>query len=111
MPKKNKFIQFLHTAIEQTRFFILVTFYLDRGIKLVKHQRALMIGAFFNQWLQTAGNKYQSKKFPLTNSTEVINTSWNNYNSLSIQANNQIQLKNQYIKKLLFKVMDDGEII
>jgi hypothetical protein len=52
MPKKNKFIQFLQMAIGLTRFFILVTFYLDWGIKLVKHQQASRFGALFNQQLQ-----------------------------------------------------------
>jgi hypothetical protein len=39
------------------------------------------------------------KNFPFTNSMEVINTSSINYNSLSIQPNNQFQFEIQYIKK------------
>jgi hypothetical protein len=40
------------------------------------------------------------KKFSLTNSTEVINTSRNNHNSLSIKANNQFESEIQYIIKI-----------
>jgi hypothetical protein len=85
-------------AIGETRFFILVTFYLDWVIILVRHWQA-----FFNQRLQTAGNKYQSKNFPLTNSTEVINISIINHKNLNIQANTDFKFKNQYIKKLLYE--------
>jgi hypothetical protein len=66
----------------------------------VRHQRASTYGAFFNKGLQTAGIKYQSKNIPLTNSTEVINTSQNNHNRLSLKGNNQFGSKIQYIIKL-----------
>jgi hypothetical protein len=62
--------------------------------------------ASLNVWSliqSTASDKYQSKNFPPTNSTEVINTTWINYNSLSIQANNDFQIKNQYIRKLSYE--------
>jgi hypothetical protein len=62
-----------------TNFSLLVTFYLDWEFILVRHRRASASGVIINQQLQTAGIKYWSKKFPLTNSTEVINTSRNNY--------------------------------
>jgi hypothetical protein len=66
----------------------------------VRHQRASTSGVEINQQLQTAGNKYWPKKIPRTNSTEVINTSRNNHNSLSLKANNQFGLEIQYIIKL-----------
>jgi hypothetical protein len=59
----------------------------------VRHRRASTSGAIINQWLQTANIKYWSKNFPLTNSTEVINTR-NSYNSLSLKTNNQFESKN-----------------
>jgi hypothetical protein len=86
----------------------------------VRHRRASTYGAFFNQGLQTAGMKYQSKNIPLTNSTEVINTSWNNHNSLSLKGNNQFGSKIQYIIKLsigqlklwvMEKLFNDSKIV
>jgi hypothetical protein len=77
MPNKNRIIQILQTAIE-LKFSFLVTFYLDWGFILVRHRRASTPGALINQQLQTTSIKYWSKIFPLTNSTEVINTSWIN---------------------------------
>jgi hypothetical protein len=97
MPIKNIIIQFFQTAIGITKFSVLVTFGLNWGYKLVRHRQTSTFGAIINQWLQMAGIKYWSKKFPLTNSTEVIKTSRNSYNSLSLKANNQkfnISLKN-----------------
>jgi hypothetical protein len=98
-------------AIGQNKFFILVTFYLDWGIILVRHQQGSMFGALFNQRLQTANIKYQSKNFPLINSTEVINTSWIDYNSLSIQANNDFQIKNLSYYSYFMKFMEDIKIV
>jgi hypothetical protein len=100
MPNKNIIIQISQMAIGITMFSVLVTFYLDWGFKLVRHQRASTSGALINQWLQMVGIRYQSKNFPLTNSTEVINTSRNNLNNLSVKANNQFESKIQYIIKL-----------
>jgi hypothetical protein len=100
MPNKNIIIQNFQRAIGITKFSFLVTFYLDWGYKLVRHRQASTSGAKINQRLQTAGIKYQSKNFPLTNSTEVINTSQNNHNNLSLKANNQFGSKIQYIIKL-----------
>jgi hypothetical protein len=105
MPNKNIMIQILQTAIGLTSFSVLVTFRIDWGFKLVRHRRALTFGAIINQWLQTAGIKYWYKNFPLTNSTEVINTSRNSYNSLSLKANNQFRSKIQYtIKKSIVQL-------
>jgi hypothetical protein len=87
-------------AIGITKFSLLVTFYLDWGFILVRHRRASTSGAKINQQLQMARIKYQSKNFPLTNSTEVINTSRNNHNSLSIKPNNQFESEIQYIIKI-----------
>jgi hypothetical protein len=100
MPNKNIIIQILQTAIGITKFSLLIIFYLDWGFILMRHQRVLIHGALINQWLQMAAIKYWSKNFPFTNSTEVINTSWNNYNSLSIRANNQFRFEIQYIIKI-----------
>jgi hypothetical protein len=100
MPNNNIIIQILQTAIGITKFSLLVTFYLDWGFILVRHQGASIPGALINQQLQTAGIKYQSKNSPFTNSTEVINTSRNNHNGISIKSNNQFQLEIQYIIKL-----------
>jgi hypothetical protein len=97
MPNKNIIIQIFQMAIGITKFSLLVTFYLDWGFILVRHRRASTSGALINQLLQMVSIKYWSKKFPLTNSTEVINTSWNSYNSLSTEANNQFELEIQYI--------------
>jgi hypothetical protein len=99
MLNKNIIIQIFQMAIGITKFSLLVTFYLDWGFKLMRHWRASTSGAKINQRLQTAVIKYQSKNFPLTNSTEVINTSRNNHNSLSLKANNQFGSKIQYIIK------------
>jgi hypothetical protein len=107
MPKKNKFIQFLYEVIGIS---LLITFYLDWGFILVRHQRASIPEALINQWLQIASIKYQSKIFPLTNSTEVINTSWINYNSLTIQANNQFRFEIQCFYWSI-KIVGDGKII
>jgi hypothetical protein len=82
-----------------TKFSVLVTFELDWGYKLVRHRRASTSGAKINQRFQTTSIKYWSKNVPLTNSTEVINTSRNSYKSLSIKANNQFGIKIQYIIK------------
>jgi hypothetical protein len=99
MPNKNIIIQIFQMAIGITKFSLLITFYLDWGFILVRHLQTSTSGAIFNQWLQAADIKYQSKNFPLTNSIEVINTSRNSYNSLSIKANNQFDLEIQYIVK------------
>jgi hypothetical protein len=97
MLNKNIIIEIFQTAIGITKFSLLVTFYLDWGFILVRHRRASTSGAIINQQLQTAGIKYQSKNFPLTNSTKVINTSQNSYSSLSLKANNQFNSEIQYI--------------
>jgi hypothetical protein len=100
MPIKNIIVQIFQMAIGLTKFSVLVTFGLDWGYKLVRHWSASIPGALINQRLQTACIKYQSENFPLTNSAEVINTSRNNHNNLSLKANNQFESKIQYIIKL-----------
>jgi hypothetical protein len=62
---KNIIIQIFQTAIGITKFSLLVTFYLDWEIILMRHPRASIPGALINQRLQKASNKYWSKKFPL----------------------------------------------
>jgi hypothetical protein len=89
-PNKNRIIQIFQAIIGITKFSLLITFYLDWGFILVRHRQASIPEALINQWLQTDF---------LTNSTEVINASWNNYNSLSIKANNQFRYEIQYITK------------
>jgi hypothetical protein len=114
MPNKNRIIQILQTVIGITKFSLLITFYLDWGIILVRHRQTSTSGAIITQYLQTAGIKYWSKNSPLTNSTEVINTSQNTYNSLSIKANNQFEFEIQYIIKLSIiqlKLWVHGEIL
>jgi hypothetical protein len=101
MPNKNIIIQIFQMAIGIIKLSVLITLEIDWGFKLVRHQRASTSGAIINQWLQMVGFIYRSKNFPLTNSTEIINTSRNSYNSLSLKANNQFGSKIQYIIKNL----------
>jgi hypothetical protein len=115
MPNKNIIIQIFQMAIGIiTKFSVLITFGLNWGIILVRHRRASTSGAIINQRLQTAGIKYQSKNFPLTNSTEIINTSRNNHNSLNIKANNQFGFRNSIYHIIIYssiKIVGDRKII
>jgi hypothetical protein len=106
MPNKNRIIQILQMAIGITKFSLLITFYLDWGIILVRHRRASMNTWSFNQLMASdCQQQILVKKFSLTSSTEVINTSWNNYISLNIKANNQFQFEIQYIYNSLIQLL------
>jgi hypothetical protein len=49
MPNKNIIIQIFQTAIGITKFSLLVTFYLDWGFILVRHQLSSIPGTLINQ--------------------------------------------------------------